>query len=687
MVVASLLLPVLLRAQAPTSTETLPTPTARTLYNQPRDGVPLLLRARETYANCATYRAQGAVRIVIYEESENGGGFLFQGQNGPARAKRYKLFSTAFTRKPFALRHEIVSFGHGRSFTSVDFWSAQRHATDHFSSSPLPLSSEALASAIHENNYLLINYDPTPEWLLASNEALEDALPSKLDWFTDKRKFPRDAWWVGEENLAGVATDLVVWKNSDGTHVAVWLTREPVAIVKTMAERAEEKEYANVTALIQPEFGVKVTPEELTLNRPRPAFFDIDPNGIVFGALDLPAIPADNVAVAPAATVTEIDQTPRTTVTPTPSEPEPIPEPEQPRSGSIFAPIASDKLPGEQVMEEVVEAETKQTLLTAEQLAAIVVIEGDKGVGTGFFCNIRGRDFIVTNQHVLSGHRQLRLRTVNGDPVDAQDIYGAIGHDIAVIAVNNTQGSLKAAINVAEDTHIKDRVVVPGNKLGGGVVTQVEGQVLGIGPDRVEIDARFVPGNSGSPIIDLDTGEVIAVATYVRKDMPDNFAEEEALRGDIEKDGAIIRWFGYRIDSVTQWEQISWPKWQRQYDMVRQFNDDSVAIYNYLTDKPAFYNNDELRRLYDDYLEAMSDRKQRTEYYERETKLFLQHVINFAKRDLDDVSKTHFYDYFKSTAGAEDNIEKNIEYRRRLISHLTRIRDTNWRILYQRVRN
>ncbi|WP_269542864.1 S1 family peptidase [Cerasicoccus fimbriatus] len=672
-------------AQAPATPENLPTPQARTIFEQPRDGLPILLRTRETYEKCATYRAQGAVRVVVYEEQKKSQSFLFQEGGGSTRTKRYKLFSTAFKRDPFSLRQEILSISAGRSFTSIDYWSPQRHAVDHYSSSPLPMTTQALANAIRENNYLLLNYDPAPEWLLASNPDIAPALEDKADWLMQSANFPRDVWWIGEETLAGVPTDILTWRTSMGDGVAVWLTREPLAIVKVMAERADERDYTNITVLMQPEFGVAVSDDELALNRPRPDFFSMDPSNVVFGSLEMPPVPAERTPMAPSNS-DDITATPRSTETPNPPAIAEIEE--APASGVAGANVEMAQLPGEQIQDEVeAEQAPERSILTPEQLAAIVVIEGDQGVGTGFFCKIRGRDFIVTNQHVLTGHRQLRIRTVDGTPVKAGEIYGAIGHDIAMIAVEEPHASLIAAESVDESTNIGDPVVVPGNKLGGGVVTQVTGEVLGIGPDRVEIDAKFVPGNSGSPIINLDTGEVIAVATYVKKDKPSNFAEEEAFRNEVSRDGSIVRWFGYRIDSVTQWEQINWFKWQRQHDLVTKFSDDSLALYQYLNNNNAFYNNRELRSIYDDYLEAMADRKQTTDYYERQTRLFVQHMINFARRDLEDVNKTKFYDYFESTANPKDNIKENVKYREMLIEYLSELRDNNWRKLYNRVRN
>ena len=69
--------------------------------------------------------------------------------------------------------------------------------------------------------------------------------------------------------------------------------------------------------------------------------------------------------------------------------------------------------------------------------------------------------------------------------------------------------------HVDENASIDDDVVVLGNAEGGGVINTIKGKIVGVGPNLVEVDAAFVPGNSGSPIIHLKTGKVIGVATYL----------------------------------------------------------------------------------------------------------------------------------------------------------------------------
>jgi hypothetical protein len=70
------------------------------------------------------------------------------------------------------------------------------------------------------------------------------------------------------------------------------------------------------------------------------------------------------------------------------------------------------------------------------------------------------------------------------------------------------------ATDVLQSAKIGDEIAVVGNRQGAGVATQVSGQLDGIGPNRIEVDAQFEAGDSGSPIFDVTTQQVIGVATY-----------------------------------------------------------------------------------------------------------------------------------------------------------------------------
>jgi hypothetical protein len=223
-----------------------------------------------------------------------------------------------------------------------------------------------------------------------------------------------------------------------------------------------------------------------------------------------------------------------------------------------------------------------QQQLTPEQMAGIVLIEGDKGVATGFIARVHDTECVVTNLHVLGDNQKLTIKNLQGDVVAVQGIIGAVGADIALLRLAKPTGeppSLVTADDVLQAAQIGDKVVVVGNRLGGGVATQTAGQVKGIGPARVEVDAAFQPGNSGSPIFDLGSRKVVGVATYAEtialdalgNPVSSSAKNETGLRRE-------TRWFGYRLDSVAKWETIEWTKWRAQIQQITEFREVSLDL-------------------------------------------------------------------------------------------------------------
>lgn len=97
---------------------------------------------------------------------------------------------------------------------------------------------------------------------------------------------------------------------------------------------------------------------------------------------------------------------------------------------------------------------------------------------------------------------------------------------------------------------VREAVTVMGNSDGAGVATQISGQVLGVGPELVEVDAKFVQGNSGSPILN-GAGRVIGVASFATRDEDVNNWVKNGTRFN------TVRRFGYRLNHV-QWKEMTW---------------------------------------------------------------------------------------------------------------------------------
>jgi hypothetical protein len=152
----------------------------------------------------------------------------------------------------------------------------------------------------------------------------------------------------------------------------------------------------------------------------------------------------------------------------------------------------------------------------------------------------------MTNQHVVRAARNLRLHLVDGQDLNPTGIELASEQDAVRITIQETDVT-PVALNVSTQLpRIGQHVRIFGNSDGMGVVTELEGRVLGVGPATIEVDAGFVRGNSGSPVVD-DSGSVIGIATFVVQSIP---------QSDWVLDGTRFertRRFGLRTDKDLRW--------------------------------------------------------------------------------------------------------------------------------------
>ena len=188
---------------------------------------------------------------------------------------------------------------------------------------------------------------------------------------------------------------------------------------------------------------------------------------------------------------------------------------------------------------------------------SLVFVTGADGSGSGFVATLGGASFLFTNAHVAAGIKGAGFKSLDGTKVTGGAPTIAVGHDIFRMQLPAGGTPFEVMLGVDEKVTIDDEVVVLGNAEGAGVINTIKGKVVGVGPQLVEVDAPFQPGNSGSPIIHLKTGKVIGVATYLTIKKYDA-ATKEVLKTP------VVRRFGYRLDSVKTWQPVQWPAFYAQ---------------------------------------------------------------------------------------------------------------------------
>ncbi len=163
----------------------------------------------------------------------------------------------------------------------------------------------------------------------------------------------------------------------------------------------------------------------------------------------------------------------------------------------------------------------------------LIIVQGDDSVGSGFVMEMgEGKKYFVTNKHVVDGQKRVAAFRLDGKELHLGSFEVAVNRDLVRFELPITVDALKAYEGTP---NIHDNVYVFGNSDGAGVATDLSGQIVGVGPDDVEVSVPFVQGNSGSAVLN-EQGEVIGVATYAIQDTnPDDWTKKGSRFSDVRR--------------------------------------------------------------------------------------------------------------------------------------------------------
>ena len=142
----------------------------------------------------------------------------------------------------------------------------------------------------------------------------------------------------------------------------------------------------------------------------------------------------------------------------------------------------------------------------------------NNSIGSGVIFSEDG--YIVTNTHIISGNKLIKVKLHTGEEFDANLIGADANADIAVLKINSN--SLLKPINVSnsDDLKIGDKVLAIGNPYGIGISVS-SGIISATGRDYgnpylelIQTDAAINPGNSGGALIN-ENGNLIGINTKI----------------------------------------------------------------------------------------------------------------------------------------------------------------------------
>jgi serine protease Do len=189
--------------------------------------------------------------------------------------------------------------------------------------------------------------------------------------------------------------------------------------------------------------------------------------------------------------------------------------------------------------------------------------EGHRTQGAGSGVIISKDGYILTNNHVVEGAKEVTVTFANQQEYKAKVVGRDPKTDLAVLKVEGKGSFPAVAMGDSDQLKVGDWVVAIGNPFGlnntvtSGIVS-AKGRVIGAGPydDFIQTDASINPGNSGGPLINMQ-GELVGINTAIIANgkgigfaIPVNTAKP--LVPQLISTGTVARgYLGVTIQSIT----------------------------------------------------------------------------------------------------------------------------------------
>jgi serine protease Do len=142
-----------------------------------------------------------------------------------------------------------------------------------------------------------------------------------------------------------------------------------------------------------------------------------------------------------------------------------------------------------------------------------------RGLGSGFIIHPDG--YVVTNNHVIDGASEIRVKLSDGREFVAKAVGRDPKTDVALVKIDGASKLPVVPLGVSSELRVGEPVMAIGNPFGleqtvtTGIVSAT-GRVIGGGPydDFIQTDASINPGNSGGPLISM-RGEAVGINTAI----------------------------------------------------------------------------------------------------------------------------------------------------------------------------
>jgi len=189
---------------------------------------------------------------------------------------------------------------------------------------------------------------------------------------------------------------------------------------------------------------------------------------------------------------------------------------------------------------------------SVSKLTYFVHQEDSGGRGSAFLLEDADGVWLISNSHVFGGSTNITIINIEGNRIEVPpQIEIAKDRDVIRFRADQPQG-----LCLSTSCEVDETIYAYGDSGGAGVLTKLEGKAVALGPDRIEISAEIIPGNSGGPVINTNH-EVVGVSSYLLRhnDLPDWIADGTRFTD--------TRRMALRLNDI-EWTPVDFTEYYRQ---------------------------------------------------------------------------------------------------------------------------
>lgn len=223
---------------------------------------------------------------------------------------------------------------------------------------------------------------------------------------------------------------------------------------------------------------------------------------------------------------------------------------------------------------------------------AVVMIDGNQHQATGCIVMRQDNYYIVTSQHALAGNQKLTVSDGRGRALRGKKMLAAQTGDVVMIEIESPPEGI-ASMAIAQDvdgvTRAGDEILIAGDGRAIGIVELEAGKLMSVEPEVLEVEVRVYPGLRGAPLYHPKSRSLLGVLAESYEGSIDGNARGTIGGASVDPGAALsVRYFGQRLDTITQWEALDWQSFQAASTAAANAREELNQLACFVSGRPGY---------------------------------------------------------------------------------------------------